>query len=311
MSTKIILIEKTIHYYNLNFQFEKDFKPADGDHFRGLFEIIVTLAKTKDGIRYQNFGEKSIFIQDVKFHPSLKQISGKLRCVRTDLLPEIMNTKTDEARGIETLAEEGLLETTHFIIDYSKKNKKLALEYNQFGAKINDFVLYIQNIGVQKKAVDLLGYSPLVKDELSQYINRINRTSEFIVKIHKDNIEKIKNIDTGIYTAAKAALDQFASEYALLDLKFDYQKKQDTKKVNQSIFNTIRNLIKKPENAEFFNTLSVKAEDEEKNNKLEVFDLLVNKIKSNIKVQKQPRYRTIISADILEKMQVEIIRKKI
>lgn len=311
MSIKIILIEKTIHYYNLKFQFEKDFKPNDGDHFRGLFEIIVTLAKTKARIRYQRFGEKAIFIQDVKFHPDLKQISGKLRCIRTDILPEIMNTKTDEARGIEALAEEGLLETTHFIIDYSKKDKKLALEYNQFGAKINDFVLYIQNIGLHKKAVDSLGYSPIIKDELSQYINRINRTSEFIVKIHKDNIEEVKDIDTGIYTAAKAALDQFESEYALLDMKFDYQKKTDTKKVNQSIFNTIRNLIKKPENIELFNILSVKAEDENKNNRLEVFDLLVDKVKSNIKVQKQPRYRTIISADIFEKMQAEIIRKKI
>ena len=311
MSIKIVLIEKTIHYYNLKFQFDKDYKPTDGDHFRGLFEIIVTLAKTKAKIRYQRSGEKSIFIQDVKFHPDLKQISGKLRCIRTDILPEIMNTKTDEARGIEALAEEGLLETTHFIIDYSKKDKKLALEYNQFGAKINDFILYIQNIGLHKKAVDSLGYSPIVKDELSQYISRINRTSEFIVKIHKDNIEEIKDIDTGIYTAAKAALNQFESEYALLDMKFDYRKKTDTKKVNQSIFNTIRNLIKKPENTEFFNILSVKAEDENKNNRLEVFDLLVDKVKSNIKVQKQPRYRTIISADIFEKMQSEIIRKKI
>ncbi|KEQ28748.1 hypothetical protein N180_18795 [Pedobacter antarcticus 4BY] len=311
MSNKVILIEKTIHYYNLRFKFEKDFKPTDGDKFRALFEIIVILAKTKARIRYQRFGEKSIFIQDVKFHPQIKQISGKLRCVRTDILPEIMNTKTDESRGIEALAEEGLLETTHFIIDYSKKDKKLALEYNQFGAKINDFVLYIQNIGLHKKAVDSLGYSPLVKDELSQYISRINRTSEFIVKIHKDNIERIKDVDTGIYTAAKASLDQFESEYALLDLKFDYQKKKETKKVNQSIFNTIRNLIKKPENSELFNTLSVKAEDENKNNRLEIFDLLVDKVKSNIKVQKQPRYRTIISADILEKMQAEIIRKNI
>lgn len=311
MSIKIVLIEKTIHYYSLNFQFEKDFKPSDGDHFRGLFEIIVSLAKTKARIRYQRFGEKAIFIQDVKFHPHLKQISGKLRCIRTDILPEIMNTKTDEARGIEALAEEGLLETTHFIIDYSKKDKKLALEYNQFGAKINDFVLYIQNIGLHKKAVDALGYSPIIKDELSQYISRINRTSEFIVKIHKDNIEKVKNVDTGIYTAANAALDQFDSEYALLDMKFDYQKKVDTKKVNESIFNTIRNLIKKPENIELFNILSVKAEDENKNNRLEVFDLLVDKVKSNLKVQKQPRYRTIISADIFEKMQAEIIRKKI
>lgn len=116
-----------------------------------------------------------------------------------------MNTKTDEARVIDSLAEEGLLETTHYIISYAKKQQKLALEYNQSGAKINDFVLYIQNVGLHKNVLQSLGYLPLIKNELSRYINRINKTSEFIVKIHKNNIEKIKNIDTGIYAAAKAS----------------------------------------------------------------------------------------------------------
>jgi Txe/YoeB family toxin of Txe-Axe toxin-antitoxin module len=308
---KIVRIEKTVHYYLLDFKFNIDFKPNDGDSFREIFRIIVALSTKKSTIRYQRFGEKSIFIQDIKFIPNDKQILGKLRCVRTDLLPEIMNTKTDEARGIEALEEEGLVETTHFVIDYSKKNKILAIEYNQFGAKITDFVQYIQNIGTAKKAISVLGYTPIIKNELSQYSRRINRTSEFIVKIHKDNVEKIKNLDTGLYTALKASLEQFESDYALIDLKFDYRQRKETSKINKSIFNVIRSLIKKPEKTELFNTLTVKAEDEDKNNRLEVFDLLVDKVKSKIKVEKQPRYRTIISEDLYQKIQSEIIRKKI
>lgn len=308
---KIIQVEKTVHYYRLDFKFFDDFKPVDKDKFREVFMIIVSLSKTKAPMRYQRFGEKSIFIQDIKFVPENKQIFGKLRCIRTDLLPEIMNTKTDEARGIEALEEEGLVETTHFILDYSKKAKKLAIEYNQFGAKITDFVQYIQIIGLNEKAIKTLGYTPIVKNELSQYARRINRTSRFIVKIHKDNIEKIKNMDTKVYTAAKAAVDQFESEYALIDLKFDYRKRSETQKVNSSIANLIKKLVAKPEKTEFFNTLTVKAEDEDQNNRLEIFDLLVDKVKSNIKVEKQPRYRTIISTDMFEKIQAEIIRKKI
>ena len=308
---KIVYIDKTIHYYLLDFKFDDGFKPTDGDKFRDIFRIIIALSNKKAPIRYQHFGEKSIFIQDIKFVPDTKQILGKLRCVRTDLLPEIMNTKTDEARGIEALDEEGLVETTHFILDYSLKSKRLAIEYNQFGARISDFVQYIQNIGITKKAIKSIGYTPIVKNELSQYVRRINRTSKFVVKIHKDNIEKIKSVDTGIYTAAKASLEQFESDYALIDLKFDYRQKQETSKVNKTIFNTIRKLIKNPEKTELFNTLTVKAEDEDKNNRLEVFDLLVDKVKSRIKVEKQPRYRTVISADLFEKIQIEIIRKKI
>ncbi|MBL1411100.1 hypothetical protein [Sphingobacterium faecale] len=308
---KIAHVDKTIHYYLLNFKFTDNFKPKDGDSFREIFEIIVSLSKTKADIRYQRFGEKSIFIQDIKFVPKDRQIFGKLRCVRTDLLPEIMNTKTDKARGIDALEEEGLVETTHFILDYSKKEKKIAIEYNQFGAKINDFSLYIQNIGITKKAIKSVDYVPIIKNELSKYLNRINRTSEFVVKIHKDNIEAVKNVDNGLYSAAKAAIDQFNSDYATLRLKFDYRKMDDTSEVNRSIFNTIRNLVKKPTKAELFDVLTVKAEDEEKNNRLEVFDLLVNKVKSNIKVEKQPRYRTVISEDMYQKIQAEIIRKKI
>lgn len=309
--TKVIRIPKTIHYYILDIKFIDTFKPKDGDMFREIFNIIVSLSKTKAPIRYQRFGEKSIFIQDIKFVPKDKQIFGKLRCVRTDLLPEIMNTKTDKARGIDALEEEGLVETTHFILDYSKKEKKIAIEYNQFGAKINDFSLYIQNIGISEKALKSITYIPIVKNDLSKYVDRINRTSELVVKVHKDNLEAIKSVDLGLYSAAKAAIDQFNSDYATINLKFDYRKKNDTSKVNKSIFNTIRKLISKPAKAELFEVLTVKAEDEEKNNKLEVFDLLVNKVKSIINVEKQPRYRTVISDDLYQKIQSEIIRKKI
>lgn len=162
MMNEIERIKRTIHYYDLEFQFLDDFHSEDGDQFREIFKIIVSLAKTRANIRYQIFGEKSIFIQDIKFEPDSKIITGKLRCVRKDILPELMNTKTDEARGIDAKDEEGLVETTHFLIDYSKKRKKLAIEFNQFGAKIVDFINYIQNIGINKNAIKSVGFTPIV-----------------------------------------------------------------------------------------------------------------------------------------------------
>lgn len=123
MALKIELVDRVIHYYELEFDFQESFIPSDGNQFRELFQIIIQIAKTKEEIRYQPFGEKSIFIQDVKIDPVSKTVEGKLRCVRKDLLPEIMNTKTDEAKGIEVEDSEGLVETTHFVIDFSKKKK--------------------------------------------------------------------------------------------------------------------------------------------------------------------------------------------
>lgn len=304
-------IKRTINYYDLEFDFLEDFTASDGDKFREIFMIIVSLAKTRANIRYQIFGEKSIFIQDIKFEPDNKVITGKLRCIRKDILPELMNTSTDEARGIDAEDEEGLVETTHFVIDYSKNRKKLAIEFNQFGARIGDFVSYIQNIGINKMALKSVGFTPIVKDELSKLQQRINRCSEFIVKVHKDNIEEIKNLDEQIYSALKASIDHFKSDYATLILKFDYRERESTDEINKSIFNIIRKLIKDKSKTELFNHLSVKAEDEEKNNLLANFDLLIDKVKSEVYVEKRKRYRTVVSADIFERMKLELIAKHI
>lgn len=303
-------VRRLVHYYELNFTFRDDFLPADGDQFRELFSIVITLAKGKAAIRYQTFGDKAIFIQDVKINPTEKQVIGKLRCIRKDILPEIMNTVTDEARGIDAKEEEGLLETTHFIIDFSKKKKKLALEFNQFGAKIVDFVAYLQNIGVGKKALKSVGFVPLVKDELKDLKTRINRTSEFIVKVHKDNVAYIQSIDKGLYTALEASIDHFKSEQATVILKFDYRDRVNTKEINGTIDKIINVLIKDKSKTEIFNTLEVKAENSEKNNKLETFDLLVDKVKHEILVEKKKRYRTVVSEDMFPKMKEKLYSLK-
>jgi hypothetical protein len=118
-------------------------------------------------------------------------------------------------------------------------------------------------------------------------------------------------MDKKLFTALSASVEQFRSEYATLILKFDYKKKQATEEINKSIFNIIRNLIRKKSNAEYFNTLTVRAEDNEKNNLLENFDLLVDLVKSEVWVEKKERYRTVVSANIFEQMTSELIKKKI
>lgn len=308
---EITRIKRTIHYYELKLLFQEDFQPSDGNQFREFFRIIHTLAQTRAKIRYQSFGEKAIFIQDLKIEPSSKTITGKLRCIRKDILPEIMNTKTDEARGIEAADEEGLLETTHFLIDYSKVTKKLSIEYNQFGSKIGDFTAYLQNIGIHKGVLKNAEYIPIVKDELKLIPQRINRCSEFTVKVHKDNIPQIEKMDKQIYSALKAASDHFSTDYATIVLKFDYHKKNKTSLINTTIFNLIKGLTTDKTKAELFEKLEIRAEDKQKENLLETFDLLIDKVKSEVLVQKKRKYRTVVSADMFEIMKYELIRKQL
>lgn len=70
-------IKRTINFYELDFEYKDDFDSADGDHFRELFQIIYRIARTREKIRYQQFGEKAIFVQDVKFEPAKKSYHRK------------------------------------------------------------------------------------------------------------------------------------------------------------------------------------------------------------------------------------------
>ena len=304
-------IKRVIQYYEITFDFKDEFSPGDGDKHGAVFNTVITLARTRADIRYQDYNEKSIFMQGLSVNENDKTITGKLRCIRKDLLPEIMNTKTDESRDLDAKEEEGLVETTHFIIDYSKPTMKLAIEHNQFGAKIGNFVDYLQRIGNYKGMLRGVGFAPVVKDELSELQARINRCSEFVVKVHKNNIEKIKSMDEKIYSSLKACIEHYDSDYATLILKFDYKQKAATAEINNSVLNLINGFRKDKRKTNLFNTLSIKAEDSEKNDLLENFDLLINKVKSEIMVQKKKRYRTIISDDIFSQMRFEILRKRI
>jgi hypothetical protein len=299
MSKKeVVKVKRVINYYELDFKFK------DGNDLNTLYNELINLEKSKNEKRYLAVGEKLIFIQG--FENNQKFFKGKIRCIRKDVLPELMNTETDETKEIEAEEEEGLVETTHFIIDYRNKKTYLALEYNHYGSKITDFVNYIQTTGLKLDILIHVGFKPIVKDDLAKLKEKINRFSEFIVKIHKDNIDEIKKMDSKIWGALNASFENFQSEYATLILKFDYKQYVETPYIKQSVFNLISFLAKNNSKKYLFNKLEIKAEDESKNNLLEHFDLLLEKVNSEIKVERKPKYRTIISIDMFEKMINEI-----
>lgn len=299
-------VNRLIHYYELDINFNTNFRPTDGLKFRELFRIITKLARDKHEHRYQVLGDKIIFIHEINIKPEQHVIYGKLRCIRKDLFPELMNTITDVERGIDAADEEGVVETTHFAI-YDRNNKqKLSLEYNLYGAKIQDFSQYIERIGINYSAVVKVKYLPIVRNQLESIENRIIRCAEFEVKIHKDNIEAIRDIDTGTYSALKASVEHFNNDYATLKLNFDYKNKTATPEINNVIFKYIRELVKHKEKVDLFDTLQIVAEDSDRNNKLQAFDLLVDKVKSKVTVEKKEKHRSIVSIDMFEKMYNEM-----
>lgn len=298
-------LTRLLHYYELDIKFHSNYSPSDGDMLGNLFKEIMNLSKTKNEKRYQLFGERIVGIQSIKFDRNKKIIYGKLLCIRKDLFPEIINTDTDKAKGIEAAESEGLLETTHFLINHSNTKPILCIEYNQFGSKIGDLVSYIFNLGNDLDILEQFNFLPLVKDELRSYKKRIGECSAFTVKVHKDNIDKIKKLDNQLFSALEATVDQFESEYAEIKLKFDYKHKKNQTIINSTIQNLLNSIISKKSNTELFDTLKIRAEDSERSNLLETFDLLVDKVKSEVVINRKQKYKTIVSDDMFEKMTFE------
>ncbi len=294
----VVYIKRDVNYYQLDFSF------VEKNDLKIFFETITRLAVTRAKIRYQRFGDKFIFIQGLKNQDGI--INAKVRCIRLDLFPEIINMVTDDIKEIEGSEYDGIVETTHILIDYRNPKTFISIEYNHQGAKINDVIKYLQRIGVNQGILNNVGFVAIVNNDLGKLKQRMNRISEFTMKIHKDNLPKLKKMDGNLFQSAAAATDHFENEYANIDLKIDYRKFSETPVIRKSIFNILDYLIKNPAERHIFNFLKVRAEDEERSNILENFDLLLDKIYSPIKVQRKRKQKTIISTDMFDKMLIEI-----
>lgn len=309
---KIVMIERTIHFHELHVDFKEDYAPVNAinnEQFTGFFSLIANLAQTKDDLRYQRIGDSLIFVQDVLFDKKQPIITGKIRSVRMDVFPEIIDIKTDIAKGIEAKETEGIVETTHFIINYSKKIKRIALEHNQAGAKIADFIRYCEIVGMNKGALNTFDYIPIAaSNELPKYKKRIANISGFVFKVHRDNIPAVAKLDGKVHTAIKQLKQHFSSEYIGITLTFDY-KNAKVQDIHDSVNNIINTLIKEPKAGLKIEKIEARAQDAANNFKMYTFDLLIDKLESTIKVQKKQKFRTIVSVDIFDKMQTEAKEK--
>jgi hypothetical protein len=290
-----------VYYYELNFGFNS------GENLTTFFDALTNLSATRAEIRYQYFGERYIYIQGVNNDSNI--IKGKLRSIRKDIFPQLIDMSSDEVTDLDDRGNDGIMDTSHFIIDFRRQSTILALEYNHSGAKIDDFVKYMEKIGIAKSIIKKLGYQFLTDENLIDLESRINRISEFSLKIHKNNFDLIRDMDGDILQAAEATINNFENEYALLNFKFDYRKFTDTPKIKRSVLNIVNWFVANPNKKNLFNYLNFKAEDLANDNRIRLYDLIVSKEKSEFNVQKKRKAKTIISEDMFPKMLIEIEKK--
>ncbi|MBK8089150.1 MAG: hypothetical protein IPK31_15085 [Chitinophagaceae bacterium] len=205
-------IKRTIHFYDLLVKFNPDFtldKKKYLTNFQALLSQIKRIVADKDPRRYQQVGEKILFINDLTITPQPNKmvIQGKLLSVRKDFSPELLNTETDLTRDINAKDEEGIVETTHFVIQQkneSTSNKlKLALEFNQFGAKISELEYYLAILGGNFGITTEIKHAAIVRDSLKKTKQRIGEVSKITIKLHKDNLRVLQDVDAGIFQHLK------------------------------------------------------------------------------------------------------------
>ncbi len=269
-----------------------------------LFTKINQLKIDKDPVRFEQYGDKYIYITDIVINKTTKQIDGKVLHIRKDAFPELMDISDDKIRDVEATKNEGIVEKTHFILSYKKKEMTLSFEHNQYGARISDFAFYLEQKGLKNGILDKILYNPISRDNLTSVRKRIKNISYIVAKVHKDNIKRIKEYDEDLFSALKTVEEATYAEYVTLELKYDYVKGVQGTAIRSKLDKIIDKLIKSTSIP--FNILKVRAEDSENNNLLKNFDLLTLWYRTNLKVELKDKSKTIVSVDIIEKMRSEL-----
>ncbi len=269
-----------------------------------LFTKINQLKINKDPARFEQYGDKYIYITDIVINKTTKQIDGKVLHIRKDAFPELMDISDDKIRDVEATKNEGIVEKTHFILSYKKKEMTLSFEHNQYGARISDFAFYLEQKGLKNGILDKILYNPISRDNLTSVRKRIKNISYIVAKVHKDNIKRIKEYDEDLFSALKTVEEATYAEYVTLELKYDYVKGVQGTAIRSKLDKIIDKLIKSTSIP--FNILKVRAEDSENNNLLKNFDLLTLWYRTNLKVELKDKSKTIVSVDIIEKMRSEL-----
>lgn len=300
--------QRVVHFFNIGFGFKDDRTPNES--FRKLFNNITYMSDSKDERRYQPIGGKLLFVQNVRFIEGDKMIRGQIRAVRTDEVPELLNMETDTTREIARAEKEGIVETTHFLISYRNNMKRIAVEYHTAGAKAHELKTYLLAVGEVVGLQSIYMERIVNKNVLDELERRMGRVSHIHVTVPRDNISQVQKLDGQMASLLRDAKDYTDSDSITLDFKFDYRKRPQTEKANDIVHTYVENIKKNELATDAFEAFTVKVEDTEHNNLLQVFDLLADKAKTHIRVNKKPKGAGLDSEHVYQELAKEMRRLK-
>ena len=298
---------RTVHYYDITFSFKDDSLPQE--HFVELFRQIIKMSQDRAENRYFRSVDKRLFIQGINFVPSEKQIHGKLRAVRLDVSPEILNMATDEARDIDMAEEEGIVETTHFVIDYKKNRRRIAVEYNVTGAKAHELAQYLESVGASAGLQAVVLKPILTEDSLQDFQRRVDALKSLEICVPADSIGQIQKYDPGLASSLAASREFFNCNKLVFRPDFDLTSQSQVNSGLAFVKGIIAQWRRNPLRRKDFETFKVRAKDSDARGTLQIFDLLKDDVKDRISVERRAKSRVLNSVDMFSKI-VEAMRKR-
>jgi hypothetical protein len=264
--------------------------------FKDKIEAILADVAEKD--REFQIGT-SLFNFHAQVHEAEQLIIGSTRDLRY-IVPSKGKIGTNQTEQIHLDNNEGISETTYFIYDYGKN--KLVISYNYHGPKVVNLVNMINR---------------LYKDKI---IPTIEPKPEFIRSSYKpvilgNDIElalSSKHISGIVARTRKPVESREISDEAdwpdlmkAYDLPPEVTKELTLRDKGGSLFGVIKRLLPKRESIEYYDKFRVNMINPE-TEKVDVYDLIQNKLKALVIVSLKDNSREIDGASAIEVMRANL-----
>lgn len=223
-------------------------------------------------------------------------IEWKISCMRMNWVPKKWKIWEKEVSDIWLKNDEWITETTHFI--YAPSNNILVIEYNHFWPRIWTLEFHLNNrcSTNEKWWIDEVDFQPIFNRELIEQLDDMQEITLFKATIPKKNISMLEWRDSKISELFYNSLAFWEEWDVTVVLKRGKDKKpimssQELKEELEKIWYETNT----------FSDLEVKAisKSEQKNKS---YNLLRDKMKTEITVTKLWNSRDLNSEDIFEKM---------
>ncbi|PHK34707.1 hypothetical protein VF13_37850 [Nostoc linckia z16] len=303
---KNLTIKRYIHYYELLIGYQREYERDLKDSFMKLLKAVIDENNSRSRNSFFVYDGRTFCIQGLTIRDAEKIAFGKLCAIRSEDFPQVFNLRNGSTRNFDAEDFEGLVEFTHFVINYKPKYERIAIEYNQYGGKILDFVRYLEHIGKVSGIVTGMTQKNIVNENLAEVKDKIGRVSKFTVKANSSHIESIRAVDAGLGTVLDQAKNHYNLQDIQVELKFDYSRSNTKEAIYKTLDTIVKAFTKNPQKTDLFLKLQVDAENTERDNKIQAFDLLMDKVRSELKATKDGKNRTLISNELLQNMIVEM-----